>query len=390
MRQSNQAQVRDPDDKRLHRYNRTKLRLMLLRLGIGWLAGGLAVASGTFARTERRATRRTRSTLAGRTIAIVLWSLISWSISWPLRYLSGYVVEHRYDLSGQPRRGWITDDLKALLLTILFVAPVANAVLEIIRRWPRRWWLIVAGLATPAMALMAQLAPVLIAPLFNHYEPLKNEALAQRLQALASRSGVQVAGVMQMDLSRQTNKANAFFMGIGATRRIVLADTLLDNFSDDEIEVIVAHEIAHQAHRDIWRLIGVETVAITFGAYLTDRLAHRITRQPARSVANNLSRPGSFLLLAWLGSIVGAVLQPVQNAYSRRIERQADTFALELTRDPSSFISAMQRLSRQNLADPYPSAAERYLLLSHPPIQERTQRAVEFERQMQVRLVSEP
>jgi len=179
-----------------------------------------------------------------------------------------------------------------------------------------------------------------------------------------------------MDMSKQTKKANAMFTGIGNTKRIVLADTLLNEFTPAEVEVVLAHELGHQVHRDIWKLIGLGALTTALTAWLVDRLAapllarygRRFGFDPAQGLADVAALP----LLSLLLSAISLLLSPVQNAISRNlIERPADRYALDLTRNPDAFVGAMEKLGRLNLADPRPPRLVKWLLYSHPPLQER-------------------
>ena len=360
-------------------YNRAKQQLMLASMVLSAAGGALLIISRIPVRLNQRGQRLTRNRFAQRsyfTIVITVFDLLA---SLPLSFYSGFILEHRFELSNQTKRGWLVEQGKGLLLALPFATLIANVMLEIIERWPKRWWMITTALALPFTVLLSQLAPVLIAPLFNRYETLRNRQLAERLKALAANSGINVANVMQMDMSKQTKKANAFFAGMGRTRRIVLADTLLENFTDDEIEVIVAHEIAHQAHRDLWRFVALGTVFTAALSFAVDRIAGQIIRRFGRRIGiTRMSDVTVLPLLSWLLSLVGLVLAPIQNGYSRRIERRADQYALELTNDAAAFASAMQRLGDLNLSDPNPSALVKYALYSHPPIAERIAHAERF------------
>jgi STE24 endopeptidase len=208
----------------------------------------------------------------------------------------------------------------------------------------------------------------LLLPIFSRIEPLDRAALSARLQGLARRAGSQVLGVYQWHLGDRTRRANAALVGLGRTRRILLSDTLLAEYSDDEIESVLAHELGHHVHGDIWKAIGVETALIFLGFYLAHRAL--IALGPSVGLDGPTDVAGlPLLLLASGAASVGLV--PVAHALSRRHERQADRFALQLTGHPAAFVSAMRRLSVQNLAEENPSRLVRILFHSHPPIRER-------------------
>jgi STE24 endopeptidase len=367
------------DQKRAKKYNDSKQQLVLAGMFLSFVGGAVMIFARIGTKFDRRIVRVSSNRFARRTIFTAILTIFDLLASLPLGFYSGYVLEHRYELSNQTKRAWLIEQGKGLILALPFAALVANVLLEIIERWPKRWWLITTALALPFTVLLSQLAPILIAPLFNRYEALKDEELAARLKALAARSGINVANVLQMDMSRQTKKANAFFAGMGQTKRIVLADTLLESFTPAEIEVIVAHEIGHQAHRDLWRFVALGTVFTAGLSFVVDVLANQIVRRLGRQIdVERLSDVTALPLLSWLLTSVGLTLTPLQNLYSRIIERRADTYALELTNDPAAFESAMQRLGELNLADPNPSKFVKYTMYSHPPVAERIERAKRY------------
>ncbi len=362
------------------RYSRVRELLFLVGLAWQWLALLVWLGGRRSARWQAVAERLAPRPGLVASVYALGFGLAQWAVSLPLSYVGGYVVEHRFGLSNQSRWAWLVDNLKALGVSLALEAPVAGVVYAVIRRSPRWWWLILAGLALPFTVLLAQLGPVLIAPIFNKYEPLKDEGLARRIRDLAGRAGVRVAAVLRMDMSRQTRKANAYFAGLGGTKRIALADTLLEEFTPDEVEIVVAHELGHQVNRDVWKLIGVGTVATLGGAWVLDRLAGPLVRRHGDRLGfRSIAEPASMPLLALLAGGLGVLAMPLQNWFSRElVEKRADRYALEQTRRPADFISAMERLARLNLSDPHPPTLAKWLLHSHPPIAERVAMAREF------------
>lgn len=368
------AQI-DPDDpeaaERAVRYSREREKLWVVSTAWGLGFGTVAVLSGAPAALARTVESRVPRQL--RIPGFVLgWSLFEWVTSLPLGYYSGYVVERRYGLTNQTRRGWLVDVLKGLGVGVALNTPVLTGFYYIVRRFRQRWWLVVSTLALPFTTLLSGLYPVLIAPIFNKYEPLNDPELEARIRSLAEREGVHVSRVMRMDMSRQTNKANAFFAGIGRTKRIVLADTLLSRFSPDEVYTVVAHELAHQVHRDTWKLVGLAGVFTFASTWLLDRTFPAAARLMRRDgLTPDLGDVRGLPLLSLLTSVMSLLGMPLANAYVRRIERAADAYALQVTGDPAAFIGAMQQLARTNLVDPDPPAIVRTMLHSHPTIGER-------------------
>jgi STE24 endopeptidase len=294
----------------------------------------------------------------------------------PLAFYRGVTLERRYGLSTQTTARWWIDHVKAGAISLAFAAIAALIVLALIRWDPEQWWISAAIVFTVILVLLAQLAPVLLMPLFYEITPLARDALRDRLLALANKAGTHIAGVFEWRLSDRTKKANAALAGIGRTRRILLSDTLLAEHSDDEIEVILAHELAHHVYRDIWSAILVETVLIALGCFVADRVL------TAFAMSAGLEGKGDVAGLPLLALAFGAVslaLMPITNAFSRAHERRADRYALTMTRNAPAFITAMKRLAAQNLAEEEPSRLVEVLFHTHPTINARIAAARRFE-----------
>ncbi|MCC2628862.1 MAG: Ste24 endopeptidase [Thermomicrobiales bacterium] len=368
------------DAAKAKRYSRTKLVVLLLStlwtvVRLAWFA------------SDRRATWLKASIARGvpdRRLAapafFALTMVLSWLSSLPVAYLGGHEVERRFGLTKQSTGGWLGDQAKGLLLGVLLQTPLLTAAYAVIRRRPRDWWLIIAGASVPLTVALSNLAPVLLMPLFNRFQPLRDETLAARVRALAAHSGVQISDVFEMDMSRQSEKPNAMFTGLGNTKRIVLGDTLLAGFSQDEVEAVVAHELGHQVHGDIWRLIGFGAGAGFGMAWLLSQIAPRaVWRTRERTGVSEVADEASLPVLALLMTAMGLVLMPVQAAFSRAMERRADRFAVELTRNGEAYARAMEGLAAQSLADPEPPRPVVVMLYSHPPIVERIRAARDAE-----------
>jgi STE24 endopeptidase len=288
----------------------------------------------------------------------------------PLSYYSGFVLPHRFGQSNQTLRDWILDQVKGLLVA----GPIGLILLEglyaFLRAFPQTWWLWAAGLLLVVNVLLSNLAPILIMPLFNKFVPLGDEHkdLAERLMKLAERAHTKVRGVFKFDLSRRTKEANAALTGIGNTRRIVLGDTLIDEFTPDEIETVLAHELGHQVHHDIPFLIAFGTAATLLGLYLTSlALNWAIGRFGFLGVGDAAAFPALGLALG----AYGLLTMPLDNAVSRWRERMADEYALQATGKKEAFVSAFVRLANQNLGEMDPEKWVVLLFYSHPPLAER-------------------
>jgi STE24 endopeptidase len=284
----------------------------------------------------------------------------------------GFLLERRYGLSTETVGHWLKDHAKAVAIGVLFAELGAAFVYFVLRAWPASWWAMAgAGYSIVAIVLV-NLAPVVLLPLFFSFKPLEKETLRDRLTALASKAGTRIMGVYEWTLSDRTKKANAALTGMGNTRRILLSDTLLAEYSDDEIEVILAHELAHHVHRDIWTSVLFD-MALTFAGLVAAHLALRQT-VPIFGL-QGISDPAGLPILILTVGAIGLCVKPLLNAVSRSHERRADSYALTLTENPSAFITAMRRLGQQNLAEDDPSKLVQALFYTHPPIKERLRAA---------------
>lgn len=303
---------------------------------------------------------------------VLMFSLIMKALSAPLDFY-GYRLEHQYNLSNQKLGAWLWDELKGWLLGLAFATIFVDIIYAIIRVAPVRWWIIAWAVFVGLFLLIMQLAPIVLFPIFYKFEPLNNDALRDRLTRLGERAGTRVRGVYEWKLSEKSKKANAALMGIGATRRIILADTLLQNYTDDEIEAVLAHELGHHVRRHI--LIGIfMQVAITFfGFWLTDQvLRYALSHDwfPAL-FPDRLYDFANLPLIILVATVLGFLLMPAMNALSRRHEREADLYAWESIPAIGPFVSAMSKLADQNLAERTPSRFVEWFFESHPSIQKR-------------------
>jgi STE24 endopeptidase len=292
--------------------------------------------------------------------------------SLPIDLYRGFALERRYDLSTERLGHWLYDRTKASLLGLALAVAGAAFTYAVLRLLPSWWWIVTGAAFSLIAVALTMVGPVLLFPLFYRSRPLEREPLRARLVGLAARAGAPVIDAYEWRVSDRTRKANAALAGLGATRRILVSDTLLSEYTDDEIEVILAHEIAHHVHRDIWKGIAGEVVLTFAGFFLASRALDLAV--PMIGLDGEADVAGlPVLLLA--ATAVSVVALPVMNAISRRYERSADRFALDLTRRPEAFTAAMRRLASQNLAESHPSRLTKWLFASHPPIESRLEMA---------------
>lgn len=315
--------------------------------------------------------------LRGTTVVVyvVLLTLLHEIGSVPLAFYGGFVLERRYGLSKQPIRTWAIDQLKSLALGLVLGVLAASILYAFIDRYPNGWWLPSAVVFAGLIVGLANLAPLILLPLFYSVKPLRKETLRTRLVALGERAGARVLDAYEWGLGEKTTKANAALTGIGRSRRILVSDTMLEQYTDDEIEVVLAHELGHHVHGDIWKGLAFETVLILAGFFAASWVL-RLTA-PLAGLTHVSDIAGLPILLLAAGA-VSLVMVPAAHAMSRAHERRADRFALGLTKNGPAFVSAMRRLAAQNLAEDEPSTLVQWLFYSHPPIRERIDAANAF------------
>lgn len=305
---------------------------------------------------------------------VLVFGGIYFVIDLPLSYYSGFVLPHRFGQSTQTLKDWIVDLLKGMAIG----APIGLILLELfylaLRATGSLWWLWAAGGLLVFNVLLSNLAPILIMPLFNKFVPLGDEhrELADRLLRLAERAHTKVRGVYKFDMSRRTRSANAALTGVGNTRRIVLGDTLINEFTPDEIETVLAHELGHQVHGDIPLLIAFGTISTMIGFFLASLAMNwAVTVFGFSGVADVAALPALGLVLG----VYGLLTSPLDNAVSRWRERMADEYALESTGKTEAFASAFVRLANQNLGEVDPEKWVVFMFHSHPPLVRRIEMA---------------
>lgn len=308
----------------------------------------------------------------------VIFGGISLLLSLPLSFYTGFILPRRYGISTQTMRGWVADQLKGLAISGAFGLLLLEIIYALLRLAPDTWWLWVAGILLVFSVLLSNLAPVLLMPLFNKYVPLGEEHadLVARMRRLAEAAGTRLQGVYRFDMSRRTRAANAALTGLGSTRRVILGDTLLNEFTTEEIETVMAHELGHHVHRDIPLLIAAQSVITLVGLYLASLgLRWGVAFFGLDGPADIAALPLFALILGGYGLLT----TPLENAISRWRERLADRYALETTNNPRAFISAMTRLANQNLAQVDPEPWVEFVFYSHPALSKRIRMAEHYQ-----------
>ena len=308
-------------------------------------------------------------------IYLALFGVITQILGLPVNFLHGFWLEHRFGLSNLTLGGWVKDQLKGLAVGGTLAVLAVEFLYAAIRLWPEGWWIGCAIVFMAFFVLLANLAPVLIFPIFFKFKPLENPDLTERLLELSRRAGTRVKGVFEWKLSEKSKKANAALMGLGNTRRIVLSDTLLAQCQDEEIEAVLAHELGHHVHRHIRKSIALQGVTTLVGFYLIHRaldwLGPHFGFRGPEDFAN-------LPLLALVITLLSLLLLPAVNSFSRALERQADAYALRAIPSRTPFISSMEKLAALNLAERQPHPWIEFIFHSHPSIQKRITFAEKF------------
>jgi len=307
----------------------------------------------------------------------ILFGGIYYLLTLPISFYEGFLLPHRFGMSNQSRSEWAADQAKGLAIGVFLGGLLLEIIYATLRATPYTWWIWAGLILLVFNVILANLAPVLLFPIFYKFVPLEDEfeELADRLIRLAREANTYVQGVFKFDMSRRTNAANAALTGLGNTRRIILGDTLLEKFTNDEIETVLAHELGHHVHKDIPKGIVIESFLTVGGLYLAARALEWGTQfYGFESPADIASMP---LFILAMG-IYGLFLMPLTNAYSRWREVKADQYALTSTRMGDAYASALVRLANQNLADVEPEPWVVFLLHSHPPLNKRLEMARNF------------
>jgi len=293
----------------------------------------------------------------------------------PLNFFSGYILEHRFGLSNETKKMWAADFFKNFGINLVLMTVLGES-LHLFVRHAGGWWWVWAGTFWLLLGvLISNIFPVVILPMFYKVKPLGDQDLVGRLVRMSEAVKAKILGVFEMDMSRKSKKANAMFAGVGNTKRIILTDTLVRDYTHEEIESVLAHELGHFYHRHIWKLLGVSAAATFAGLYLTSILLDLLVRLGGfKGIADVAALPLFALVLA----VFGVFTMPLTNTYSRILEKEADVFALEKTGNPAAFISSMRKLASQNLSNPEPHPAVEFILYTHPAISKRIKLAERY------------
>ncbi len=294
--------------------------------------------------------------------------IVAGMIFFPLNYYTDYYLEHKYNLSNQTFFAWIWEDMKGLLVSLVIGVPLLLFFYYTLNRFGGQWWLPFAIILFILSVVLARIVPVLILPLFYKVNPLDDEELKERIKMLAVGAGITVENVYKFNMSKNTKKANAAFTGIGKSKRILLGDTLLDNFTKDEIETVIAHELGHYKKKHIIKNIIIGTVSSFATLFLIAFCYDKSIGWFGFSLRTDIA---IIPLLSLWAMIIGLALNPISNIISRRYEYEADEYSVNSTRKPEAFIKTLEKLNEQNLGDKSPHPFVEWFFYSHPSVKKR-------------------
>ncbi|UCD65132.1 MAG: M48 family metallopeptidase [Candidatus Zixiibacteriota bacterium] len=326
---------------------------------------GLSARLRTWARVARRK-------------FLVLWLFLAlfviadYLLNFPFHVYRGFLVEAKYGFMNQTFIAWLGEDLLGLAITIV-VGIIPVWLLYLVIEKTRRWWLWFSAASIPFAVFVIVLVPVVISPLFNKFEPLQDKQLEAEILSLADEAGIEGSHVFQVNASKQSSKINAYVTGLFSTRRIVLYDTMIDNFTGDEIKFVMGHEMGHYLMHHIWKGLAVAIIFIAGGLWLSSRLIPPVIRRfQGRFGFNRLDDFASLPLIVIFLAILSFLFNPITNGCSRHMERQADRFAMDISGvSGETAATAFDKLSVFNLSDPDPHPAIEFWFYSHPALNKR-------------------
>jgi Zn-dependent protease with chaperone function len=332
----------------------------------------LLLVTGLSASLRNAARRIGRNWFFTIVIYFVLFTVVTTIVDLPLSYYTEYVRQHAYGLSNQTFGKWFGDTLKSLGVACVVGALVMWVPYLLLRKSPRRWWLYTAIALVPFIVLANLVAPIWIAPLFNKFEPMQDQALEQKILSLAGRAGIEGSRVFQVNKSVDTKTLNAYVAGLFGTKRIVLWDTTLKRMTDRELLFVMGHEMGHYVLHHVWQAIAFSVLILAASLYVAYRTADAvIARYGGRWGFTSLADVASLPLLLLLMSVFGLVVMPLELAFTRHVEHEADRFGLEITQTNHSAGTAFVKLQQDALANPRPGLLYKIFRESHPPLGER-------------------
>lgn len=355
------------------RYNRIKIRLRLV--GILFVIAYLVFFQAFVSLPLKTFTFSvTPNFYYALSLYLAFFCILHYILNFPLHFYSSFALEHKFNLSTQNFYNWIKDDIKGSALSLVIFLIFMHVLYYLLHRFDMTWWIWIAAFWFVATVILARVTPIFILPLFFKYYPV-GDALKKRIIELSKKCRIKILDVYKIDFSKKTTKLNAAVIGLGKTRRVILADNLINDFNEEEIAGVLAHEFGHHKLLHMWKLIAFGVSVIFFSFYALYLVSSKIVVFLGAEAIYDIKVFPAFMLVLF---IVGFATLPLQNGFSRKLEKNADIFALRATRDKDAFISLMKKLADRNLADQNPPKLIKFLFYDHPPISERIKLAENF------------
>ncbi|MDT3697222.1 MAG: M48 family metallopeptidase [Ignavibacterium sp.] len=350
------------------KYNNTKLFIGITKGIVSFILLFMFVLLGYSFRLEEFIRSYTQDNYFVFILYVFAIGVISSVLFAPVNFYTGFYLEHKYNLSNQTFKKYVVENLKSMIVGLVIGVPVLLLFFFVLNQFEDLWWLVFASAMFLISVVLAQIFPILIMPIFYKIIPLNDDELKTRITKLAKGAGITVQNVFSFNMSKNTKKANAAFTGLGKTKRIILGDTLLNDYSKDEIETVIAHELGHYKHKHIQKNILFGTAASFLTFFIISLLyKHSLSWFDFNSILQIAALP---VLSLW-AMLVGLIQTPISNILSRKYEFEADRYAVESTLKPDSFISTLNKLTDQNLGDRQPHPFVEWFFYSHPSVKNR-------------------
>lgn len=360
-------------------YRKINLNIWEVNLTLSFLIPILFLITGCSAKLRNFAKRKGKNTFCTIAIYFFFYSLLNLILTFPINLYSSFFVKHSFKLSNVTFLRWITETIKSFSISTATGIIFILIPYFIIKHSPKRWWLYLGLSSIPIIMAITFISPTYIDPIFNKYEPIKNESLKKAIYKELDKANLNGSKVLQVNKSKDTNEMNAYMTGIFGSKRIVLWDTTINNLTEKETLSVTAHEIGHFVLGHIWKGIILGGIFTTILLYFIYKTAHWILNKWGNILKFNcLHDIAALPLIILLMNMFVLLSSPISNTYSRHIERQADTFQLELTQDNLSAITSTIKLHEKNLALPRNSKLYEIWFCSHPSYYDRIEFAKNY------------
>lgn len=356
------------DNRQAKTYSNTKLVIGITEAVLSFILVLLFVWLGFSLQLENHLRQFTNNDYLILLLFVLTLGVASSVLFSPLNFYLGYYLEHKYNLSNQTFLKWIWEGLKGTLVGAVIGLPVLLLFYFVLNSFGIYWWLPFAILMFILSVVLAQIVPIIILPIFYKITPIENDNLKERIIRLSIGAGLKVENVFKFNMSKNTKKANAAFTGLGKTKRILLGDTLLDNYTEDEIETVIGHELGHYKKKHIIKNIAIETISSFLIFFLVAHLHYLSLNWFG---FNEITQISSLPILLLWGGLVGMIQTPVSNFISRKFEYEADRYAISSTNKKEAFVNTLEKLTEQNLGDREPHPLVEWFFYSHPSIKNR-------------------